>query len=72
MPGTIGWSRGRAPPPNGTQFFHFRIHFHQKAPASEVDAPHRVDAPYGKSSIRHCEPCLFLLANSCLLLIILT
>ena len=23
----------------GTQFFHFCIHFHQKAPASEVHAP---------------------------------
>ena len=27
------------PPPHGTQFFHFRIHFHQKVPMSEVHAP---------------------------------
>ena len=26
-------------PPCGTQFFHFCIHFHRKAPALEVDAP---------------------------------
>ena len=25
--------------PHGTQFFHFRIHFHQKALTSEVHAP---------------------------------
>ena len=27
------------PPPHGTQFFHFRIHFHRKVPTSEVHAP---------------------------------
>ena len=26
-------------PPYGTQFFHFRIHFHRKVPTSEVHAP---------------------------------
>ena len=26
-------------PPYGTQFFHFHIHFLQKVPASEVNAP---------------------------------
>ena len=31
--------RGRHMPPYGTQFFHFRIHFHQKVPTSEVHAP---------------------------------
>ena len=40
---TIGRSRGacpaHAPPPHGTQFFCFRIHFHQKVPTSEVHAP---------------------------------
>ena len=38
----IGGSRGRArrtPPPYGTQFFRFCIHFHQKVPMSEVHAP---------------------------------
>ena len=29
------------PPPQRTQFFHFRIHFHQKVPASEVGAAPR-------------------------------
>ena len=33
----IGGSRRGVP--GRTQFFNFRIHFHQKAPASEVDAP---------------------------------
>ena len=33
-----------APPSNGTQFFHFHIHFRQKAPVSEVGAPQRVGA----------------------------
>ena len=37
---SIGGSRGGAcrvhATPYGTQFFHFRIHFHRKAPASEV------------------------------------
>ena len=39
----IGGSRGRTrrkPPPYGTQFFRFRIYFHQKAPTSEVHALH--------------------------------
>ena len=38
----IGGSRvGRAGArrPYGTQFFHFRIHFHQKVPVSAVHAP---------------------------------
>ena len=38
----IGGSRGGVPgarPPYGTQFFRFRIHFHQKVPTSEVHAP---------------------------------
>ena len=30
-----------ARPPNGIQFFHFRIRFHRKVPASEVGAPQR-------------------------------
>ena len=33
-----------APPPNGIKFFHFRIRFHQKVPASEVGAPQRLGA----------------------------
>ena len=40
---SIGGSRGGAcrahALPYGTQFFHFCIHFHRKAPASEVHAP---------------------------------
>ena len=39
---TIGRSRGVCQvhaTPYGTQFFRFRIHFHQKAPTSEVHAP---------------------------------
>ena len=39
----------QAPTPHGTQFFRFHIHFHQKVPASEVDAP------CGKSWIRPCN-----------------
>ena len=35
----------RHTPPYGTQFFHFCIYFHQKAPASEVHAPQWVHAP---------------------------
>ena len=31
--------------PYGTQFFHFSIHFHQKAPTSEGHAPQWVHAP---------------------------
>ena len=35
-----------APHPYRTQFFHFHIHFHRKAPASEVHTPSkRVHAP---------------------------
>ena len=46
---SIGGSRGRCrrphpPPPNGIKFFHFRIRFHQKVPASEVGAPQRLGA----------------------------
>ena len=43
--------------PYGTQFFRFRIHFHQKVPTSEVHAPPLMGArpPYGKSWIRHCS-----------------
>ena len=37
------------PPPNGIQFFHFCIHFHQKVPASKVGTP-----PNRKSCICHC------------------
>ena len=38
---SIGGSRGRAgcTPPYGTKFFHFRIHFCQKVPTLEVQAP---------------------------------
>ena len=38
---TIGGSRGPCPAhaPHGTQFFRFRIHFHQKVPTSEVHTP---------------------------------
>ena len=40
----------------GTQFFHFRIHFHRKVPTSEVHAPLTgARPPYGKSWIRHCN-----------------
>ena len=37
----IGRSRGHArrTPPYGTQFFCFRIHFHQKVVMSDIDAP---------------------------------
>ena len=43
------------PPPHGTQFFRFRIHFHRKRPMSEVHAPpNGCTPPYGKSWIRHC------------------
>ena len=39
-------------PPYGTQFFHFRIHFHRKVPTSEVHAPpNGCTPPYGKSWI---------------------
>ena len=46
----IGRFRGRArlmPPPYGNQFFHFCIHFCQKAPVSGVHTPppQRVHAP---------------------------
>ena len=52
----IGGSRGRArcTSPYGTQFFHFRIHFHQKVPISEVHTPPMgARPPYRKSWIRH-------------------
>ena len=40
-------------PPYGTQFFHFHIHFHRKAPMSEVHAPQNgFTPPYWKSWIR--------------------
>ena len=40
--------------PYGTQFFRFRIHFHQKVPASEVHTPpNGCMSPYGKSCICH-------------------
>ena len=44
---SIGGSRGacRAHAPHGTQFFHFCIHFRQKAPVSEVHTPQRAHAP---------------------------
>ena len=49
-----GWCRAHATP-YGTQFFHFRIHFHRKAPTSEVHTPpNECMPPYGKSWIRHC------------------
>ena len=37
----IAGSRGACPAhaPYGSQFFHFRIHFHQKVPMSEVHVP---------------------------------
>ena len=42
------------PPPNRINFFCFRIHFHQKLYASEVDAPPTGRRPpNGKSWIRH-------------------
>ena len=47
----IGGSKGGAagahpPPPHGIQFFRFCIHFHRKAPPSEVSAPpQRLGAP---------------------------
>ena len=55
----IGGSRGGGHawciPPYGTQFFHFRIHFHRKVPTSEVHAPLMgACPPYGKSWICHC------------------
>ena len=54
-PSPIGGSRGpcpaHAPPPFRTQFFHFRIHIHQKAPASEVEAP-----PTGHSLRKILDP----------------
>ena len=34
-----------APPPKGAQFFRFCIHFHQKAPASEVHGPPNGSTP---------------------------
>ena len=36
---------GAPPPPNGIQFFRFHIHFHRKAPASEVGTPPNGSAP---------------------------
>ena len=42
-----------APPPHGTQFFRFNIHFHQKA-SEEVHAPKTGPPPCGKSWIRPC------------------
>ena len=49
--------QGGAPPPNGIQFFRFRILFHQKVPILEVSAPTNTRRPplNGKSWIRHCE-----------------
>ena len=42
-------------PPYGTQFFHFHLHFHQKAPTSEVHAHQkRVHTPY--ESTAYDEP----------------
>ena len=37
--------RARRTPPHRTQFFHFRIHFHQKVPTSEVHAPPNACTP---------------------------
>ena len=34
-----GRARRTPPPPHGTQFFHFHIHFHRRVPMSEVHAP---------------------------------
>ena len=51
----LGGHARHTPPPHGTQFFHFHIHFHQKVPTSEVHAPQWVHAPHGKSWIRHCS-----------------
>ena len=39
-----GGVTGARPSPYGTKFFHFRIHFHRKVPASEVDSHQRVGA----------------------------
>ena len=44
------WRIHVPPPPNGTQFFHVRIHFHRKVSASNVGALNKV-APHGKSRI---------------------
>ena len=45
--------------PYGTQFFRFRILFHQKASASEVHAPQNGSKPpYGKSWICPCRGCV--------------
>ena len=41
----IGGSRGRRRRPPRIQFFHFRIHFHRKVPASEVGAPPQQEIP---------------------------
>ena len=42
----LGGRRARRMSPYGTQFFHFRIHFHQKVPMSEVHAcPNRCTPP---------------------------
>ena len=38
------------PSPDGTQFVHFCIRFHRKAPVSKIGAPTN-----GKSWIRHCK-----------------
>ena len=45
----LGGARRAHATPYGTQFLRFRIHFHQKVPASEVHTP-----PYKKSWIRDC------------------
>ena len=37
--GSLADPGGHSPPSNGTQFIRFHIHFHQKAPLSEVGAP---------------------------------
>ena len=41
----LGGVPGARPPPHGTQFFHFRIHFCQKVPVSEVHAPPNGSTP---------------------------
>ena len=56
--------------PNGSQFFCFRIHFHQKAPASEVSAPppphNRSRPPTGNPGSPTVEQGSFHAKNLCL------
>ena len=45
--------------PYGTEFFHFRIHFHEKHPCRRSTSPLMGARPsYGKSWIRHWVGCV--------------